>query len=169
MRGHKIYVTKKIRNCGNCFTAAEIKRIILTALDEQGVTIPCEITVTVTDDKGIWQLNREFRNVDRPTDVLSFPMQDMVPGHFEFDPLEVDIETGRLPLGDIVISADRVAQQAEEYGHSLEREMAYLIVHSVLHLLGYDHVDEGPEKAQMRAREKAILKRLGIEDNRRDA
>ena len=106
----------------------------------------------------------EQRAIDAATDVLSFPMLELTPGvppdgtgEDQRDP-----ETGLCPLGDMVISVERAQAQAAEFGHSVQREMAYLAVHSVLHLLGYDHLDEGPQKAQMRAREEAILGELGI-------
>jgi probable rRNA maturation factor len=102
-----------------------------------------------------------MRQVDRPTDVLSFPEFDLHPGEL---PTEADADpgTGLVPLGDMVISMEHVTAQAKEYGHSNRRELGYLVTHSVLHLLGYDHLDEGPMKAQMRAREEAILAELGI-------
>ena len=103
-----------------------------------------------------------MREVDRPTDVLSFPAFDLTPGELP-GPEDADPGTGLVPLGDMVISMERVAAQAKEYGHSNRRELAYLTVHSVLHLLGYDHLDEGPQKAQMRAREEAIMAELGLE------
>ena len=100
--------------------------------------------------------------MDRPTDVLSFPMFELEPGVPPEGEAFLDPETGRCPLGDMCISLERAAAQAEEYGHSLDRELCYLAVHSALHLLGYDHLDEGPMKRQMRAREEAILGKLGI-------
>ena len=100
--------------------------------------------------------------MDRPTDVLSFPAFDLTPGELPGEE-DADPATGLVPLGDMVISLERVQAQAKEYGHSNRRELAYLVVHSVLHLLGYDHLDEGPEKARMRAREDAIMGELGIE------
>ena len=103
--------------------------------------------------------------MDRPTDVLSFPEFDLTPGQppQAEDQELLDPATGLLPLGDMVISMEHVAAQAKEYGHSKRRELAYLTVHSVLHLLGYDHLDEGPEKARMRQREEAIMAELGLE------
>ena len=126
--------------------------------------MPCEVDVSLTDDEHIHQINREMRQVDRPTDVLSFPAFDFVPGQppTEADEDLVDPATGLVPLGDMVISMEHVAAQAREYGHAKRRELSYLVVHSVLHLLGYDHLDEGPQKARMRAREEAILGELGI-------
>ena len=138
-----------------------LEKVISAALEAEGVELPCEISVLITDDEGIHQINLEQREVDRPTDVLSFPMFDLSPG--EHPGVEdADPETGLVPLGDMVISLERTREQAEQFGHSLEREVCYLAVHSVLHLLGYDHMDDGPMKAQMRAREEAILGELGI-------
>ena len=140
---------------------AFIRKIIRTALASEGVDFPCEVDVLLTDDEAIHRINREMRQVDRSTDVLSFPEFDLHPGQL---PTEEDADpgTGLVPLGDMVISMEHVAAQAKEYGHSTRRELAYLVVHSVLHLLGYDHLDEGPQKKQMRAREEAILAELGI-------
>ncbi|MGM9537063.1 MAG: rRNA maturation RNase YbeY [Candidatus Onthomonas sp.] len=141
-----------------------LKNCIVTALTEEGVDVPCEVDVLITDDEGIHQINLEQREVDRPTDVLSFPMFYFRPGKPpKGDALDVDPETGLLPLGDMVISYERAQAQAEEYGHSVQRELGYLAVHSVLHLLGYDHMDEGEEKRQMRAREEAIMSVLQLE------
>ena len=138
-----------------------LRQVIPAALEAEGVAVPWEVDVLFTDDEGIHQINLEQREVDRPTDVLSFPMFDLQPGEH---PTEEDADpgTGLVPLGDMVISLERAQAQGEEYGHGTRREVAYLAVHSVLHLLGYDHMDEGPMKAQMRAREEAILEQLGI-------
>ena len=140
---------------------AFIRKVIRTALAAEGVDFPCEVDVSVTGDSGIHAINREMRGVDRPTDVLSFPAFALTPGTLPGEE-DADPGTGLVPLGDMVISMERVAAQAREYGHSNRRELAYLVVHSVLHLLGYDHLDEGPQKRQMRAREEAILEELGI-------
>ena len=140
-----------------------LKTCIATALAEEGVDVPCEVDVLITNDAGIHQINLEQRNVARPTDVLSFPMFYFRPGKPpKGDSLDLDPETGLLPLGDMVISYERAQAQAEEYGHSVQRELGYLAVHSVLHLLGYDHMDEGEEKRQMRAREEAIMAVLDL-------
>ena len=104
---------------------------------------------------------RETRQVDHSTDVLSFPAFALSPGELP-EAEDADPGTGLVPLVDMVISMEHVAAQAREYGHSTRRELSYLVVHSVLHLLGYDHVDEGPMKAQMREREEIILAELGI-------
>lgn len=140
---------------------ALLKKVIPAALAAEGVDLPCEINVLFTDDEGIHAINLSERGVDAPTDVLSFPMFEFAPGD---KPTEEDIEpgSGLVPLGDMVLNLDRVKSQGEEYGHGPRRECAYLAVHSVLHLLGYDHMDDGPMKAQMRAREEAILGKLGI-------
>ena len=140
---------------------AFIRRVIRTALAAEGVTFPCEIDVLLTHDAGIHQINRDMRQVDRATDVLSFPEFDLTPGQLPGEE-DADPGTGLVPLGDMVISMEHVAAQAKEYGHSNRRELAYLVVHSVLHLLGYDHLDEGPMKAQMRGREQAIMTELGL-------
>ena len=131
-----------------------IRRAALAVLEAEAVDEPCDLSVLLTDDEGIHVINREFRQVDKPTDVLSFPMGD------------VDYRTGRLLLGDMVLNVDRARAQGEEFGHGPEHELSYLTVHSVLHLLGYDHVDEGEMKRAMRAREKVIMNMLepgGIE------
>ena len=138
-----------------------LRKVIRTALEAEGVDVPCEVSVLVTGDGGIRQVNLDMRGVDAPTDVLSFPMFDLRPGD---KPSEADADPGSrlVPLGDMVLNLDRVKSQGEEYGHGPRRECAYLAVHSILHLLGYDHMDDGPMKAQMREREEAILGRLGI-------
>ena len=141
---------------------ALIRRVIRTALATQGVDFPCEVDVLVTSDAGIHQINLDMRQVDRPTDVLSFPEFELTPGELP-GAEDADPGTGLVPLGDMVLSMERVQAQAKEYGHSNRRELAYLVVHSVLHLLGYDHLDEGPMKAKMREREESIMAELGLE------
>lgn len=139
----------------------QIKTSIETALAAQGMPLACEISVLITDDARIREVNRNMRGVDAATDVLSFPMFDMPAGCLPTIGW-TDPDTGLLPLGDMCISLERAVAQAEEFGHSVEREICYLTVHSVLHLLGYDHMDEGPQKAQMRQREETILGSMGI-------
>lgn len=139
-----------------------LEKVIRFALDAEGVKTPCEVDVLITDDENIHQINLEQRDIDRATDVLSFPMFEYVPGEPPIDDSDADPATGLTPLGDMVISLERCRAQAKEFGHSEERELCYLAVHSTLHLLGYDHMDEGPQKAQMRGREEAILNALGI-------
>ena len=152
---HKIFITNE--NKDKLLDPYLIRRTIKAALSAENVTVPCEISVLITDDDSIRSINHEFRELDRPTDVLSFPCFDFSPGEFDAAAGEIDVATGLLPLGDIVLSAERLAAQAEEYSNSLEQETVYLVIHSVLHLLGYDHMDEGPDKRKMRAREKDIL------------
>lgn len=114
-----------------------------------------EVDVSIVNDEMIKEMNREFRNIDASTDVLSFPLgQD---GNYDINP-----ETSALMLGDIVISVDHALHQADLYGHSVEREIAFLTVHSMLHLLGYDHVNGGLEQTVMREKEEAILDLLGL-------
>lgn len=141
---------------------ALLRTAITAALNAEGVAVPCEVDVLLTDNAGIREINRQQREVDAATDVLSFPMFSFVPGEPPADDRDADPETGLVPLGDMVLSVERAKSQGQEYGHGTRRELAYLAVHSVLHLLGYDHMDEGPEKARMRAREESILADLGI-------
>lgn len=157
---HQILLSSDLEGEFPC--AALLERAIGAALEAEGVATPCEVDVLITDDEGIHQINLEQRGIDRPTDVLSFPMFNYLPGQPPADGADADPATGLTPLGDMVISLERARAQAEEYGHPVERELCYLAVHSVLHLLGYDHMDEGEEKAQMRAREEAILGKLGM-------
>ena len=159
---HYIPITTDVPGAANDANCALIRRTIRTALAAEGLTAPCEVDVLLTDDDGIHEINRELRQVDRPTDVLSFPEFELTPGQLP-GPEDADPGTGLIPLGDRVLSMERVAAQAREYGHSKRRELSYLVTHSVLHLLGYDHLDEGPMKAQMRAREEAIMALLGLE------
>ncbi|MBR3640481.1 MAG: rRNA maturation RNase YbeY [Oscillibacter sp.] len=140
---------------------AFIRRVIRTALAAEGVTLPCEVDVFVTGDRGIQKLNREMRGIDAPTDVLSFPALTLHPGEKPAED-DADAGTGLVPLGDMALSVERAAAQAKEYGHSNRREIAYLVAHSVLHLLGYDHLDEGAEKKRMREREEAIMTALDL-------
>lgn len=134
-----------------------IKKVIETVLKEEKIIRDLEIYVTLTNNNQIHKINLEQRNVDRPTDVLSFPMFEREEVHLlkEKNEEEPDI------LGDIIISIEKVKEQAEEYGHSFERELAYLTTHGMLHLLGYDHMIK-EEKEQMRKREEEILEILNI-------
>ncbi len=157
---HEIYIESELE--GEFPYQALLERVIVAALDAEGVETPCEVNVLITDDEGIHQINLEQRDIDRPTDVLSFPMFEYLPGQPPVEDADADPATGLTPLGDMVISLERCRAQAEEFGHSVERELCYLAVHSVLHLLGYDHMDDGPQKQQMRQREEAILGELGI-------
>ncbi len=162
MKKHKIEIRSDVIAAGKILDMALVRRSVRTALDCEGVDRPCSVSVRITRDEGIREINRAFRQIDRPTDVLSFPLQSLTPGRFEPDMSGLDRDTGLLPLGDIILSLDRVMAQAREYGHSAGTEAVYLIVHSVLHLLGYDHTDEGADKALMRSREESILYCVGI-------
>lgn len=138
----------------------KLKRLIRlsveAALAFEGYGNTCEVSVTFTDDKGIRELNRNFRNIDSATDVLSFPLFDFEGSE---EPAVDELEN---MLGDIVISLERAKAQSEEYGHSFEREVAFLTVHSMLHLLGYDHVNSEEEELEMRRRQTAIMEMLGL-------
>ncbi|MBQ3404383.1 MAG: rRNA maturation RNase YbeY [Oscillospiraceae bacterium] len=138
-------------------SAALVKKAVNAALAAEGVETPCSVDVTFTDNDSIHELNLRFRQVDRPTDVLSFPVNELSPGAFAPDECEYDCELDASALGDMVLSLEQCAGQAREFGHSYARELQYLTVHSVLHLLGYDHVDEGEDKRLMRTREKEIM------------
>ena len=141
----------------NAPVTRNIRQCVEATLNAEGITAPCEINVLVTDDVGIRGINLASRQIDRATDVLSFPMFNLEPGNPPTDWEEyLDPETGMCPLGDMCISLERAKAQAKEFGHSVKREVGYLTIHSMLHLLGYDHLDEGPMKRQMRDREEAI-------------
>ena len=137
--------------------AGIIKRCVDATLSAEGIDVPCEINVLVTNDATIRTINSASRNIDNATDVLSFPMFQLEAGAPPTDWSDyLDPETGLCPLGDMAISLERAQEQAKSFGHSLRREVGYLTIHSMLHLLGYDHMDEGPEKKVMRQREEAI-------------
>ncbi len=155
-----VSVIREKPKLGRLDTAFLVKIAVNATLKAQGIYAPCHIDVLLTDDEGIRAINLEHRGVDAPTDVLSFPMSQLTPGEFEARACEMNLDTGDLMLGDMVINIPRCVSQGEEYGHGYRREVIYLAVHSTLHLLGYDHVDEGPMKAQMRAREKEIMAHL---------
>jgi probable rRNA maturation factor len=131
-----------------------VKRSIKAALEHQKVENDCEVSVTFTDNEKIHALNLEFRGIDRPTDVLSFPM-------YERDELEDAV--GELALGDIVLSLEKAGEQANEFGHSFEREVSFLTVHSTLHLLGYDHELSEEDENEMFSLQDEIMKIIGIE------
>lgn len=153
----------KINMTYDCLTlqkpliSAIIRKCVESTLTVEGISVPCEINVLVTNDKGIRAINQACRGIDKSTDVLSFPMFQLEAGNPPQDwNAYIDPETDMCPLGDMAISLERAIAQAKEFGHSTRREVGYLTIHSVLHLLGYDHLDEGPQKAQMRSREEAI-------------
>ncbi|MDY3285355.1 MAG: rRNA maturation RNase YbeY [Eubacteriales bacterium] len=143
-------------------TVRLIQGAVEAALLCEGMTLPCEVDVTLTDDEGIRRVNREQRGIDAATDVLSFPALSFHDGEGEPQATDFDPETGRLFLGDVVISVERARAQAEEYGHGMRRECGFLTVHSVLHLLGYDHVDDEERRRLMRAHEEQILAAMGL-------
>ena len=156
-------MASKVNMTFDCFTLRQpivssiIGKCIEATLKAENIPVKCEINVLVTNDKGIHAINKASRDIDRPTDVLSFPMFQLEAGNPPQDWEEyLDIETGMCPLGDMCISLERAVAQAKEFGHSVKREVGYLTIHSMLHLLGYDHLDEGKQKKQMRAREEAI-------------
>ena len=133
-----------------------IRRSVIAALDYEGYENDCEISITLTDNKGIHAINKQFRNIDAPTDVLSFPLVEYEESE------EPPVDDGNM-LGDIIISLERAEEQANEFGHSFEREVAFLTVHSMLHLLGYDHVNSEEGDVEMRRRQSEIMKDLGLE------
>ena len=157
MKRMKVNLTFDVFSLRQPFVTSIIHKCVEAVMEQEKVCVPCEINVFVTNDKGIRAINAASRNIDKPTDVLSFPMFQLTPGELPEDWTEyLDPETELCPLGDMAISLERAVAQAKEYGHSTKREIGYLTIHSMLHLLGYDHLDEGPMKAQMRAREEAI-------------
>jgi len=161
MISHKIYARHSGIDIQQRLDITLIKSCIRATLSFENVDMPCEVSVLITDDRSVREINREFRGIDAPTDVLSFPMQEFAPPGWSASLCEDDPETGLVPLGEIVLSAEHVRTQAGELGHSAKRETAYLTVHSVLHLLGYDHIDEAEDKKKMREHEEAIMQELG--------
>lgn len=161
MKKHHVEISTTLIN------SEEIQDLILkcatSVLDYHNIENPCFIDITITDNDEIRELNREYREKDYATDVLSFPLCEWLDGEFLDDiNLCVEPDSNVLALGDMVISYDKIVSQAEEYGHSIEREFAYLTVHSTLHLLGYDHEDSEERKIKMRTLEDEILAKLGI-------
>jgi len=148
-RQDKLAVTYKLKML--------IRAAVEATLDYEQYENPAEVSITFTDNEDIHALNQKFRGVDRPTDVLSFPLFDYE-GESEEPPVDELIGM----LGDVVLSLEQAARQAEEYGHSFEREVAFLTVHSMLHLLGYDHETGDEDEADMRARQRAIMENLGL-------
>ena len=154
---NKINITYDIFTVKKPLVSANIRKCIEATLAAEGIAVPCEINVLVTNDRGIQAINLASRNIDKATDVLSFPMFQLEAGNPPENWEEyLDFETELCPLGDMCISLERATAQAKEFGHSVKREVGYLTIHSMLHLLGYDHLDEGEQKKQMRAREEAI-------------
>ena len=133
-----------------------VRQAVVTTLAYEGYNHDCELSVTFTDNEGIRAINKEFRNIDKETDVLSFPLLDFDGG--EEPPIDEDMQA----LGDIVISLEKAEEQAEEFGHSFDREVGFLAVHSMLHLLGYDHVDSEEEELEMRRKQSEVLDIMGL-------
>ena len=151
----------------DCFTVRKleiigiIKQCIRAVMESEGIDVPYEINVLITNNNGIRAINNASRGIDKETDVLSFPMFQLEPGN----PPEnwedfIDPDTNMCPLGDMALSLERAIAQSKEFGHSARREVGYLTIHSMLHLLGYDHLDDGPQKAQMRKREEDIASEI---------
>ena len=136
-------------------TKALVKKACRAVLHEENFNDNAEIELTFVDDEQIKELNKEYRNIDKSTDVLSFPLGEN--GIYDKNP-----ENGFYMLGDIVISVDHAEKQADLYGHGIEREIAFLTVHSMLHLLGYDHVDGGEQQRIMRQKEETVLEKMGL-------
>lgn len=142
-----------------------IRKVILAVLDYEACPYEVEVDIVLTNNEEIHKINREYRQIDRPTDVLSFPMVDYeMPG--DFSKVEEDMslfhpETGELLLGDIMISVDKIMEQALEYGHSLERELGFLVAHSMLHLCGYDHMEED-EREIMEVKQREIMEQISL-------
>lgn len=151
---NKIDVTEEILSL--------VQNVCDEALRYEQCDFEAQISITFTDNEGIREINDEYRDIDKPTDVLSFPMLEfdedgqILDNEFEYD------EDGAIMLGDIVISLEKAQSQAEEYGHSMEREIAFLCAHSMLHLLGYDHVNSEEEEKIMFSKQEEILNNLGI-------
>lgn len=135
-----------------------VRQCCIAVLTMENLLSPAEISVRFVDNEEIHKLNKEYRDVDRPTDVLSFPLG--IDGVYD-----INNDTGAQMLGDIVISLEKAMEQAEAYGHSLRREVAFLTVHSMLHLLGYDHENGGIEAVHMREKEETVLTQLGLKRN----
>ena len=163
----KLNLTYEKPSLLNVPVTRNIQKCVEATLEAEGITCKCEINILVTDDLGIRAINAASRNIDKATDVLSFPMFELEPGNPPQDWEDYrDPDSGLVPLGDMCISLERAIAQANEFGHSVRREVGYLTIHSMLHLLGYDHLDEGPQKKQMRGREEAIA--AGIPGMNRD-
>ena len=157
MMKYKINIIFDVFTLKQPFVTSVIRKCVEATLSAEHIDVPCEINVLITNDRGIRAINKASRNIDKATDVLSFPMFQLEAGNPPQDWDEyLDVETNLCPLGDMCISLERATAQAKEFGHSVKREVGYLTIHSMLHLLGYDHLDEGEQKKQMRAREEAI-------------
>lgn len=149
----------------NFDTEKLIEKVVTAALDYENCPYECEVNVLLTDNAGIHEVNKAMRGIDRETDVLSFPIAEYEhPADFDRLDDQPDVfnpETGEYMLGDIMISVDRVKEQAKEYNHSEKRELAFLVAHSMLHLMGYDHMDD-TERAEMEDRQDRILRSINL-------
>lgn len=152
----KVNITNNQKTTLPVGTKLLVRKACIATLTEEKFSDNAEVDVTFVDDEQIKEYNNQFRNIDKSTDVLSFPLG-------ENSVYDTNPETGNKMLGDIVISIDHAIAQAELFGHGLRREIGYLTVHSMLHLLGYDHVNGGMEKAVMREKEEIVLKNLGLD------
>jgi len=137
------------------------RKTVEKSLEAENFGISSEVSILLVDNDKIKEMNKEYRNIDSPTDVLSFPMLDMVEGKLESDAGDYDLDEGVLLLGDIVISMEMAQKQAIEYGHSFERELAFLLTHGLFHLLGYDH-ETGEEEKRMLGKQEAVLESIGL-------
>jgi probable rRNA maturation factor len=138
-----------------------IKKVIDICMKSEKLEMDYEVSVLIVDDEEIRLINKEHRDIDKSTDVLSFPMAEFYNGELVSDEGDYDLEFEQLMLGDIIISAETAKRQAMEYGHSFEREIAFLTAHSCFHLLGYDHMEEAEEKV-MFSKQEAVLKKMGL-------
>jgi len=155
-----VYNRQKVRKIGS-----DIKKLIekaaRTCAEKEAFPYSCQVYITLTDNNSIQEINREYRGMDKPTDVLSFPLIQYFDGEPQVMPGDIDPETNLLPLGDIIISVEKAEEQAQKYGHSTEREFAFLTVHGMLHLLGYDHESSQEEKVMFEKQEK-VLEEMGL-------
>ncbi len=163
MRRHKIVIRRARRGLDVSFKTLRLLRdCIVLALTAERFPFDAELSVLLTDNAGIRRYNRVHRSVDAATDVLSFPLLDFRDGTGTVEPADIDPGSGRVALGDIVISLERAREQAAAYGHSLRRECAFLTLHGLLHLLGYDHEDGEARRLRMRRREEAVLRWMDL-------
>lgn len=154
---HRVSVSREKRGLGRPDSYMLLRRAVRAVLAAENICEDCEVSIMLTDDDGIHKINLAQRGIDSATDVLSFPFSELAPGSFRPDACVRNPETGAVFLGDIVISVPRCEEQGRLYGGGFGHELTYLAVHSTLHLLGYDHTDEGADKRLMRGREKEIM------------
>ena len=161
MAEHFIAIESELEELQDEELFAMLRETVGKTLELEGVDVPCEVNILLTDDEGIAEVNTEMRGIESATDVLSFPMFELTPGE---KPTAEDADPGTelVPLGDMCISVERAQAQAQEFGHCMAREINYLCVHSVLHLLGYDHLDEGVQKKLMREHEERVMTALDL-------